>query len=425
MAQTNEFGAFDKLKNPRRQKSDLESRSFKDGKIYLFRRNDYKKPTWFCRVKVPGSKGYVSCSTKTTDEHEAFKFADDLYNKSLVRVIQGQDLKGMRVSSAITSYVDDQRANAALDGWAMRRCKFLEKVKPFFGTMKLSEITAATLLDMASWMQKGSKKEQLSPNTVKRYTTDVKTFLKWSVDKDYVVKVPSFPKIKMADHRRPDFDHRDYAKLTRYLREFVKHENAAIRRDRTMLTNYVLILANTGIRIGEARTLKWRDIREIPPSNGSSEKPNIALSVKGKTGPRVVVARTPDVKDYLKRILELRIDEMGGKKPSTDEYVFCNKDGVAIGSFKKSFISLVKAAGVEFNSHGERRTIYSLRHTYATFRLQEGVQQYALAKNMGTSVAMLERHYGHTTNVNSADELTKTGKFTGNRRVKKVDWLLE
>ncbi len=57
-----------KPKRVRKAKTELESRSFKDGAIYLFRRADYKKPTWFCRVKVPNTKGYVSCSTKTTDE---------------------------------------------------------------------------------------------------------------------------------------------------------------------------------------------------------------------------------------------------------------------------------------------------------------------------------------------------------------------
>jgi hypothetical protein len=48
-----------KPKRVRKAKTELESRSFKDGAIYLFRRADYKKPTWFCRVKVPNAKGYV------------------------------------------------------------------------------------------------------------------------------------------------------------------------------------------------------------------------------------------------------------------------------------------------------------------------------------------------------------------------------
>ena len=50
--------------------------------------------------------------------------------------------------------------------------------------------------------------------------------------------------------------------------------------------------------------------------------------------------------------------------------------------------------------------LYSSRsvHTYATFGLHEGVNQ---ARNMGTSVQMLETFYGHTTNRTMATELTK------------------
>jgi integrase len=96
-----------------------------------------------------------------------------------------------------------------------------------------------------------------------------------------------------------------------------------------------------------------------------------------------------------------------------------------VGSFKKSFISLLQSAGVEIDENGDKRTIYSLRHTYATFRLQEGVHQFVLAKNMGTSVAMLEKHYGHTSNVSSAAELTKGGNFKGDKKTKSVDWLME
>jgi cell fate regulator YaaT (PSP1 superfamily) len=48
----------EKAKN-RKEKTVLESRTFKDGAIYRFKRTDYEKPTWFCRVKNPKGKGYI------------------------------------------------------------------------------------------------------------------------------------------------------------------------------------------------------------------------------------------------------------------------------------------------------------------------------------------------------------------------------
>jgi integrase len=146
------------------------------------------------------------------------------------------------------------------------------------------------------------------------------------------------------------------------------------------------------------------DIDTEPLDHG--EGSNIILHVSGKTGSREVVARTPDVKVYFERIWELRCKELG-TKPNREEAVFCHKDGKPIHTFKKGFNTLLNEAGVEFDRSGDRRTIYSLRHTYATFRLHEGVNHYVLARNMGTSVKMLELHYGHTSNRAMADELTK------------------
>ena len=45
------------------------------------------------------------------------------------------------------------------------------------------------------------------------------------------------------------------------------------------------------------------------------------------------------------------------------------------------------------------------RHTYAAFRLTEGVDVYFLAKQMGTSVKIIEDHYGHVTPVKNADRI--------------------
>ena len=426
--------------NSRKEKQELDSRSFKDGAIYLFRRADYKKPTWFCRVKVPNAKGYVSCSTKTTDEHQAFAFANDLFHKTLVSVANGKDLRSKKVTVALTEFVKHLSEAEKHRSTLHDKLLFLNRLQDFFTGTRLNEVNTKTLIELNEWLREKARNKTLSQSSIKRYTANLKQFFDWCVDNGQLQSLPKLPKVRIEGNRRPHFDNKDWALLTRQLREFVKSDNLHIARDRTMLANYVLILANTGIRVGEARKLKWRDLREIPPPKGSNQPPDIALFVSGKTGPREVVARTSDVKTYFKRILELRTKELLEQatkekdpikarnmkvRPSADDYVFSNRDGTPIGSFKKSFAALLKFVNVETNSHGAKRTIYSLRHTYATFRLQEGVHQFILAKNMGTSTGMLEKHYGHTSNVASAAELTKGGQFKSGKKAGAVDWLME
>ncbi|BBD99154.1 hypothetical protein SAMIE_1026550 [Sphingobium amiense] len=86
-------------------KNVLVSKSFRDGGIYLFLRGDYKKPTWMCRVKAPGQTGYIYRSTRSTDEHQAYRFADDLYHQQLVKAYSGETEKGTKVSVGIDAYI--------------------------------------------------------------------------------------------------------------------------------------------------------------------------------------------------------------------------------------------------------------------------------------------------------------------------------
>lgn len=51
------------------------------------------------------------------------------------------------------------------------------------------------------------------------------------------------------------------------------------------------------------------------------------------------------------------------------------------------------------------RTLYSLRHTYATNELLSGTDIHTLAKQMGTSVLILERHYSKLTATMAAEKL--------------------
>ena len=56
---------------------------------------------------------------------------------------------------------------------------------------------------------------------------------------------------------------------------------------------------------------------------------------------------------------------------------------------------------------GKERSLYSLRHYYATQRLLEGIPIHDLAEQMGTSVLMITKHYSHLT------PLMKAKQFAG------------
>jgi integrase len=60
---------------------------------------------------------------------------------------------------------------------------------------------------------------------------------------------------------------------------------------------------------------------------------------------------------------------------------------------------------------GDRRSLYSLRHTYATLRLEKGdVSIYDLSMNMGCKVKQIETHYSHVVSKNRRQQITKTNR---------------
>ena len=200
--------------------------------------------------------------------------------------------------------------------------------------------------------------------------------------------------------RRPDFTIQEYTHLYRTMRTWVKAGRKGKSRDmRYLLRDYILILANTGIRHGtEADNLKWRHIR-IAEEHG---KKYLLINVSGKTGHRELVARHSCV-TYLRRIHErtdaikhLTFKEVLDGK--LDVPVFALPDGTETRNLRQTFNELLKKADLlEDPRTGKNRTLYSLRHMYATLQLTytKSINIHLLAVQMGTSVSMIEKHYSH------------------------------
>jgi integrase len=57
------------------------------------------------------------------------------------------------------------------------------------------------------------------------------------------------------------------------------------------------------------------------------------------------------------------------------------------------FNTILGELDLKVDREGQRRTFYSLRHTYICMRLMEGADVYQIAKNCRTSVKMIEEFY--------------------------------
>jgi integrase len=147
----------------------------------------------------------------------------------------------------------------------------------------------------------------------------------------------------------------------------------------------MLFAAATGLRPGEWLALEHRDVdREAQVvyvrrtfRNGRIKTPKTKASLRAVPLQAVALAaldglRRPDPECPL-----LFPSVRGGH---LDLHNFRNRN------WKRA----QKAAGIT-----PLRRVYDLRHTFATFALRAGISTFDLSRYMGTSLAMIDRHYGH------------------------------
>ncbi|MEO8321732.1 MAG: tyrosine-type recombinase/integrase [Bradyrhizobium sp.] len=380
-----------------------------DGRVVLYKRADHQNPKWTVRLKIPETDGFVVKSTKTTNDFEARRFAEDLYYR-----LEGKARRGEPLNSPTFRRVFTEWAKVPLADQVVRSARYVNgnvrRVElwalQYFADTSIDKVTEAKLADYVDWRL--SQPQRPAIVTLKNERTAIRQLLRFAKRRGYITDVPEFAIKSGRINARPDISEAEWQRLVRFLPGYVDlAQDKRRRRERFYLVLYILIMGNTGIRIGEARKLKWRD---VSTTRTLTDEVRSILSVRGKTGEREVVCNK-GVESCLDELRSFRAEELGHAPPD-QEHVFCHASGVPVGSFKGGFQRALKEAGVLFASDGKKRVPYSLRHTYATMRLAEGVSVFQLATNMGTSVEMLEDFYGkkRMRDPKMATELTKFRK---------------
>ena len=391
--------------------TDKPNLHYRDGNVVLYLRGNYYQ----ARMKLPDGRWH-RISTKTKDIDEAAQLACESYDNIKFRDKNNMSLVTKRFSSVALETIKELQKELDSGYGKKTYSHYIGAIKnhliPYFGNMNIDNIDYHKLMEFDQWR---TEKFGHTPrkSTINNHNAALNRVFSVALKNKWIhpLRIPELKNTGTKTERRASFTKDEYRQLYIFMRTWCgTGRKETTRQIRRLLRDYVLILANTGMRHGtESTNLKWNNIEELSSKEGKF----LNFWVKGKTGPRELVANSRVV-DYLKRI-QSRFDDLKDLPFSelfkVDEYVFRLENGNRPKDWHGAFEILLKDAGLLDDKHGSRRTLYSLRHKYASDKLLKGVSIHLLAKQMGTSVQMIEQHYSHLIPRHSAHKLISMGKL--------------
>lgn len=380
-----------------------------DGQVSIFRRPGSRN--WQCRFKLPNGQWHAaSTGSELCDQAKQQAIA-------IHALVQARIQKGLAVQSRTFSQIAYEELDAmdrkvsSGDGkktYADYTFALKKYLIPFFGKTEVSQITVELVRDFEAW--RVSQMGLIPKASTKRnHASAYNRVINLARQKGYLGQGQSVPILDATGDRgeaRPAFTKEEIDYLLMFMRTWEHTGRLAIERlSHPLCRAYVEFLLYTGIRHGtEAIPLRWRHIQW----HWIADKRYLRIWVSGKTGPRFLIAKN-SVIETLERLIAWQGLEQASLaaaiEAKLDKLIFCFPNGHTPYRMEGVFRKLMRDSGLAKDGAGKNRTLYSLRHTYATFALAEGVDIHTLARQMGTSVAMIERHYSKMTPMMSAEKL--------------------
>ena len=294
---------------------------------------------------------------------------------------------------------------------------------PFFGDLGISEVTTSTLqqyrlarADVSGKepvLKKNGKLAKRQPRAPEQKTlhNEIGTLslvLQTANRHHWLTNLPNLSAPYRGQGKvshRPWFSPEEYERLYKATRAYAaKPALAHFKWNAEQVHDFVLFMANTGLRPDEVKNLEHRDVSII--EDDETGDTILLIEVRGKRGVGYCKSMPNAVLPYerlLKRPLPglpqgRRARIRRGEDPKTPPVpakvrLPALTDKVFPGNHIKLFNRLLDKNNLKIDRQGKLRTAYSLRHTYISMRLMEGADIYALAKNCRTSVEMIEKHY--------------------------------
>jgi integrase len=358
------------------------------GKVTLYRRDGR---FWQCAASV-GGKQYRA-TTKKEELSQAEDAAEDWYLELRGKFKRGdlgklEEANGeKKFAEAAEQFIrefpiitEGQRNEQYVDGHVRRIRKYLI---PFFGEKGLSKVTSGLIQEYRIHRIETAKAERGKPparNTMHQESVALRQVLKSALRHGDLSALPDMSQPYRTNSKishRAWFSPEEYKLLYKATRDRVENpRRKKYQADYEDLHDFVLFMVNTGLRPDEVKRIEFRDVKVV--NDRDSRETILEIDVRGKRGVGFCKSMPGAVHPF-ERVKKRR-------KPASTDLVFPTRH-------HDLFNTILGEIKLKFDREGQRRTFYSLRHTYICMRLMEGADVYQIAKNCRTSVKMIEDFY--------------------------------
>jgi integrase len=387
----------------------IQSVKLMDGKLTLYQRRDCK--VWWCGFYH--QRTHVRTSTKTQDLKEAKEVARSWFIARQYEISNGVEpvSKSNGFSNAadraIERYVAQAKRGERSDSYVKGLRNVIQRLKALAGRVAIEQAATQQFWDalLQKLMDTGVKAA-----TIHQYKNALMVVLKLAYRRGDLSQIPRFLSDrtgKTFDTPRTYFDSQQYTKLFRHLRT----NKAWHRKNKTRwieaaeeLPDYVLFVANSGLRVGEAMNVRFCDVEirhEMHPTKKEPVPYLIIKNIKGKA------SKSGQCKTYYGAYKALmRCVERHGLGNNWQE----SREPIFRHYHRDMFRKVLEAAKLRETDDNPplKRDLMSLRHTYICFRLEHGAQIADIAANCRTSVQMISKHYAKWRNISENKNINRT-----------------
>ena len=282
----------------------------------------------------------------------------------------------------------------------MFKSRLQARLIPYFSDHLIQDIRYEEVVGFINYLYE----HDVKPVTIKQYLGLLRRILVLALEKELILKIPLFPKIKAKSIPRGSFTCSEYRKILNASRLIGSTDDVFIASHRSTsggayikretvpfeMTWLIQFMVNSFVRPVDIKLIQHKHIECVV---GSHTYLRLNLpKTKGHTGQIVTLRSAKFIYDRLRQYQIAR--GYGGP----NDYLFLpeakDRQG-AIQLISNHFRKILLSSGLSIGQEGQTRTLYSLRHTAITFRLLygKGIDLLTLARNARTSVEMIERFY--------------------------------